>query len=142
MLEPDPVRAAARERRRRDRIGNTACQLCGEADPDVLDRLDGHHVANRINDHAMTVVLCSNCHRRQTAALKAAGVPNRYSDGPNGLDRVSAILAGVGIFLAYLAATFAECARWLDEHQRRLVAAGLDMDELLPTWNLRANARA
>lgn len=135
MLNPDPVRTAARYQKRVDRLGADAeCILCGENDAVVLDKVQGHHVANRVNDPGLTVVLCANCHRTQTETLAAAGVPTRYAEPPTPLERLSAVLAGIAAFLLSVGATLREWARWVDAFQVRLTNSGINMDDLLPLW--------
>ncbi len=135
MLNPEPVRTAARLQRRLDRLGESpGCVLCGESNPAVLDKVEGHHVVNRVNDPELTVVLCANCHRAQTESLAAAGVPTRYPEPPTALERLVAVLAGLAAFLLNVGATLREWARWLDELQTCLAAHGIDLDELFPVW--------
>lgn len=135
MLNPDPVRTAARLRRRIDRLGDDpACTLCGENNPAVLDSVQGHHVANRVNDPRLTVVLCANCHRTQTESLSTEGVPTRYTEPPSPLERLAAVLTGIAAFLLSVGATLREWARWLDTFEARLRETGVDLSDLLPPW--------
>ena len=135
MLSPDPVRTAARQQKRIDRLGEDAkCVLCGENNLAVLDYRQGHHVANRVNNPDMTVVLCANHHRAETEALAAAGVPTRYASPPMPLERLAAVLAGVAAFLLSVGAALRDWARWLNELQARLTDQGLDLSDLYPIW--------
>ncbi len=135
MLNPDPTRTAARHQRCLDRLGpDPACVLCGENNAAVLDKVQGHHVANRINNPELTVVLCANCHRIQTESLATAGVPNRYPSPPTPLDRLSAVLAGIAAFLQNVGSALREWARWIDELQARLTANGVALADVMPLW--------
>lgn len=135
MLDPEPVRTAARLQRRLDRLGDSpACVLCGESNPAVLDKVEGHHVVNRANDAGLTVVLCANCHRAQTESLAATGVPTKYAEPAWPLERLAAVLAGLAAFLLNTGATLREWSRWLDELQTRLIAQGIDLRDIVPPW--------
>jgi hypothetical protein len=135
MLNPEPVRTAARLQRRFDRLGEApACVMCGETNPAVLDKVEGHHVVNRVNDPGLTVVLCANCHRAQTETLTAAGVPNRYPEPPTPLERLVAVLAGLATFLLSVGVTLRDWARWLDEFGRHLANHGVDLSDHFPAW--------
>jgi len=135
MLAPEPAKTAARRQRRLDRLGNdAACIICGEADPTVLDTAQGHHVATRINEPDLTVVLCANCHRRETEHHAAAGIPTQYEQEPTQLDRLSAILMGIADFLLDVGQLLLEWARWIDDFHRNLTSQGIALETVLPQW--------
>lgn len=133
MLTPSPIKSALRETARVSKLGADAvCVLCGETDGRVLI-VDQHHVAGRVNDPELMAAVCRNCHARQTEELRQIGVPMRYGSyhgeaaDPTPLDRLCAVLAGAGMFLAELGATLVGWARWLTE----MVAA---LDSGVPSW--------
>lgn len=82
----DPVRNQVRKARKEHRLGEDAkCFLCPEKDNVVLGRypwslLQEHHLFGRNHDPETTVILCQNCHVKETAAQLDAGVDLREKD--------------------------------------------------------------
>lgn len=91
MKNKFPIRAAARERKRRDRFNSQhpCCLLCGatvlvnlvpvtlkwlkkKGIPSGL--LEAHHIVGNVHDPKLTVPLCRNCHALATEDLLRAGV--------------------------------------------------------------------
>ncbi len=133
-----PLRAANRDRRRLAALGvdpddpdapSPVCVLCGEDRLFTLHARQGHHVAGRVNDPELTVVVCLNCHAEQTEGHRRVGVRLRDDPvvPPTQLDRLAATLAGAGVFLRELGDRSAEWADYL----RRLVPA---LDDRVPGW--------
>ena len=59
-MDRDPTRTAAREARRRKRLGpNTVCVRCGEVRPEALEV---HHPAGHAHDPGRKSNRCRNCH--------------------------------------------------------------------------------
>jgi hypothetical protein len=83
-----------KERRRQyalERLGtnNPCCVICGETDWRCLER---HHIAGRCF-HEATVILCRNCHRKQSDDQKDH--PKAESASPNMFDRAGHFLLGL-----------------------------------------------
>ncbi len=147
MTTTRPLAGAARAARRRAALGvdpdspPPACARCGEARLFALHAREGHHVAGRVNDPSLTVVLCLNCHAAAHETMRVAGVPLRdprpprwaastHDVGPpppTMLDRLAALLASVGGFLVDLGERFGDWAGWL-------LGAVAALDAAVPTW--------
>jgi hypothetical protein len=106
-MDKDPIRTAARLRRRLQHLGPCPyiCRLCGYSNPWALtvvstDFLELHHVAIGIHDSELTVLLCRNCHAEVTENLRQG----RISMGPavNEVERVAIMLEALAIFLEAL----------------------------------------
>ena len=119
-MDRDPIKTAARARRRHERHGGdpSVCLLCGYSDlvalvrvsPDWLmahgvprSLLEEHHLAGRKHDPELTVPLCRNCHAEATEGLLRAGVSMRPE--PNPIARVALQLDAQAIFHEALAAS-------------------------------------
>ena len=129
LCEPDPIAAdRRRDRRRRKLPPGAVCAVCGEADIDVLEV---HHAMGRAASKEATVVLCRNCHARQTARQhdhKAVPPPGGDRDLARSFpERLAAILSSIGSFLHALAHALIEYAAQL----RVLVR---QMDQAVPDW--------
>lgn len=117
--ETDPIgRDVGRSRSRRRLPDGAACVLCGESDPEVLGNrasgsvLEVHHLAGRVNDPDLTVVLCLNCHRRMSARMPAYGVELQASEAPSSeTGRVIGLLRGLAVFFELLAVAL---MRWAE----------------------------
>ena len=71
-MDRDPTRTAAREARRRKRLGpNPTCVRCGEDRPEALQL---HHPASRAHDRARKSLRCLVCHAVVTEAQRRGGV--------------------------------------------------------------------
>lgn len=70
------------------------CVLCGEAEARCLEL---HHLAGQAYDD-LTVILCRNCHRKQSEPW--ANVPNPTE--PPLMERIGHLLLGLANFLAEL----------------------------------------
>lgn len=78
------------------RLGSTepGCVVCGEGDWRVLEL---HHLAGQAYDH-LGVVLCRNCHRKQSNP--ASNAPNPVD--PPIMERAGRLLLGLATLLAAL----------------------------------------
>lgn len=134
----DPAGAELRTRKRLAAIGADpddegasppVCTLCGETRLFTLHARQGHHIAGRVNDPDLTAPLCLNCHAEQTEQHRRVGVQLRDDPDlpPTLLDRLTAMLAGAGVFLRELGDRLVGWADYL----RRLVSA---LDRALPGW--------
>lgn len=130
----DPIASVGRARRRLAALGvdpdseaaaRPACVLCGESRLFTLNARDGHHVAGRVNDPALTATVCLNCHAEQTERHRQVGVRLRDlpATPPTMLDRLTALLAGLGVFLVEAGSRLVEWADYL----RRMITV-LDRD--------------
>ena len=103
-MDPTAILPDADDERRRQaacrRLGtdDPRCVICGEDDWRCLEL---HHVAGRANDDA-GVILCRNCHRKQTNPAGNAPNPNE----PPILERAGHFLLGLAALLAELVARF------------------------------------
>lgn len=139
MTTTRSLAGAARATRRRAALGvdpdgpPPACALCGESRLSALHAREGHHLAGRVNDPNLTVILCFNCHSAAHETMRVADVPLRDPrplggpDAPTMVDRLAALLASVGAFLVDLGERLGEWAGWL----RDAVAA---LDAAVPAW--------
>ncbi len=130
--------------RRRQVPEDAACVLCGERDPLVLTPetspttaaaarrlLEAHHVAGRAHEPDMTVWLCRNDHAKLTEVMRAGGVSMQPQ--ANILERLIAVLTGVGRFLVALGET---CLRWAAALARLLMG----LDAAHPGWRAMPEA--
>ncbi len=87
-----------RKRRAAQRLGTDRpqCATCGEDDWRCLER---HHLAGRAYD-GTTVILCRNCHRKQSDPSANGEAP---ADPPT-LERIGRFLLGLAALLLMLAA--------------------------------------
>ncbi len=90
--------AERRKQRSLQRLGtdHPQCIACGEDDWRCLEL---HHLAGRAYDEG-TVILCRNCHRKQSDPSDNADAP---TDPPN-LERVGRFLLGLAALFLMLAA--------------------------------------
>lgn len=101
-----------RERRRwraLQRLGthHPVCVLCGEDDYHCLEL---HHLAGQAYDQ-LTVILCRNCHRKQSDPARNQRAP----DAPPTLERIGQLLLGLAQFLMALAERLNEAGHELLE---------------------------
>ena len=138
--EPDPIGTdLSRARRARKLRRDAACVLCGRDDPEALRRvqrstLELHHLAGAENDATMTVVLCLNCHRLQSARQPGAGIELEQDPDRTMLDRLVYVLRGLALFFDELARALAGWANRLAD----LIAA---LDAEFPGWRSLGPAR-
>lgn len=131
--EPDPIRNDLRyARRARRQRRDAACVLCGRDDPEVLRRvqrstLELHHLGGAENDGKLTVLLCLNCHRLQSARQPGTGVELQSDPKRTTLERVVYVLRGLALFFDELARALAS---WADK-LANLTAA---LDAEFPGW--------
>src|SRR5262249_1579968 len=106
----DARRAAAYRR-----LGNQQprCALCGEDDWRCLEL---HHLAGKAYDTEVTVIVCRNCHRKQSDPAANAAAPAQ-ADTPI-LERIGRYLLGLGDFFAQLAAKLTAYGKQLLEAAR------------------------
>jgi hypothetical protein len=103
-MEPE-----ARRQRRLNSLNDDhpVCAGCGENDRRILER---HHIAGRRFGED-TVLVCRNCHGRET--YEQAGHPGPTSPDPGSLERLAHFLLGLADFFRLLADRLAEFARML-----------------------------
>ncbi len=133
MIEEDPIRSEARERRQRGRLGeHPVCVLCGEREIPALravraSLLEGHHIAGKTNDPDATVILCRNDHARITAAQFKAGVRLDAEDERSMPEKLMEVLRGLALLFEALARA---CESWA----WKLAALIEQLDENQPGW--------
>lgn len=111
MIE-DPIGAAGRESRRKQKLGEVAvCILCGEPRLFALRQTQEHHVVGRNHDPNLTVTLCLNCHEVTHERMRGLGV--KLEAQREFLERLKAVLAAVGAFLIQLGEAIVEWSRHL-----------------------------
>jgi hypothetical protein len=129
MDQPDPIgRDLTRDRARRRLPPDARCLLCGEPDPEVLAErprnslpasvLEIHHVAGRVNDPDLTVVLCLNCHRRMSARMPTYGVVLHREQPGSTPERMVSLLRGLAVFCEQLAISLTAWAHELAQSLR------------------------
>jgi hypothetical protein len=96
--------------------------------------LELHHLAGAENDATMTVVLCLNCHRLQSARQPGAGIELEQDPDRTMLDRLVYVLRGLALFFDELARALAGWANRLAD----LIAA---LDAEFPGWRSLGPAR-
>jgi hypothetical protein len=130
--DPDPIGTdLSRARRTRKLPPNAACVICGHTEPDALKRarrslLEQHHLAGKVNDDQLTVVLCLNHHREQTARQRGMGVELEEAPATD-VERLVSMLRGLALFLEALAGS---CVEWAE----RLAAHIARLDANSPAW--------
>jgi ribosomal protein L34E len=129
MSGPDPIGAdLTRVRARRRLPPGAVCACCGERDAEVLRAresvLERHHIAGRVNEPDLTVVLCLNCHRRASTLVPNLGVDLQREQLPPSPERLVAMLRGSAAFLIQLAGALQARAKWLER-----VIAELDQND-------------
>ena len=130
-MEQNPIKNDARRKAREEQLGpNRSCLLCPETDFSTLTRgsrslLEAHHVVGEANDPDTTVLLCLNCHRKQTERLRSNGTSMRPPRTL--LDQIVAILRGLAAFFRMLSEKLTEWAT----KQGKLVTA---LDANHPSW--------
>jgi len=94
-----------------NRLGpNPKCVLCPEDDWRCLER---HHLAGRAFDE-LTIVLCRNCHRKQSDPSDNNKAPLE----PSIMERIAHFLLGLARFFLELARKFEEYGSLLAEGSR------------------------
>ncbi len=120
--DKDPKRTTTREAKQRRRLPPNAICACGEDDPRVLEL---HHPMGRAHEQNLTIVICKNCHTKQTDGQLQGEVPLSAMD--NMFDRAAAIFAALAAFFHFLADT-------LDRLAGQIKAAIVSLDAKLPDW--------
>ena len=82
---------------RRLGANNPVCCICGEDDPRVLER---HHLAGRAYADS-TVILCRNCHDKQSNPGNNSKAPS----DPSIMERLGHLLVGLAAFFEALIET-------------------------------------
>ncbi len=115
MNQADKRRIAreARQQKALERLGTTdpRCVECGVTDWRCLER---HHIAGRAYGEE-TVILCRNCHRKQSDSQKDHA-PRVSEDEPPLLERIGHWLLGLADF-------FEELVKRMREYGRALIEA-------------------
>jgi hypothetical protein len=89
--------------------------------------LEEHHLAGRVNDADMTVILCLNCHRRLTSQQRSLGVELDRGRQRVDIEKAISVLCGLAQFFDML-------ARWLMMWAERLTAHVERLDADFPGW--------
>ena len=92
---------AARRRARREmllRVENPCCVKCGET---AIECLEVHEIAGFRRDRDTRVILCLNCHRKQAARLRDAGIEMACEE--NRHERTARWLESNAVFMRDLA---------------------------------------
>jgi hypothetical protein len=126
VRDVDPIGTAGRDKRRRDRLGESpVCILCGRTNPIGLTRIplariprtartislyENHHVTGKVNDPNFTVCLCRFCHALVTEDIAQAGVSMRPPATP--AEQMKRRLIAFGVFLR---AASEALFKWADE---------------------------
>lgn len=132
-MTTDPIGDDLRKLRRARRLGTTRiCVLCGEADTASLTKtsrslLERHHLAGRVNDRDLVVVVCLNCHARLSEAQRDDSIDLRASESRTSLERLQALLGGLADFSFELGRAL---RGWSDELARLIRR----LDESSPGW--------
>jgi hypothetical protein len=126
--EPDPIGTDLRRARRARKLSkDAACVICGQDDPEVLRRarrslLEQHHLGGEANDAKLTVFLCLNHHRIQTARQATTGIELDREPDRTHVERLVSVLRGLALFFDSLAAALMAWAETLAAHVARLDA--------------------
>jgi hypothetical protein len=134
--EPDPIGTDLRRARRARKLAkDAACVICGQDDPEVLRRtnrtlLEQHHLAGEANDAKLTVSLCLNCHRIQTALQPTMGIELQEDPRRTDIERLVSVLRGLALFFETVASALMAWAETIAAHIGRLDASS-------PGWRQR-----
>src|SRR4051812_21663153 len=126
-MKRDPIGADVRKLRRARRLGpNAACVVCGETNPEQLQRvarslLERHHLAGRANDSELTVVVCRNHHAQLSEAQRDSGTQLQQDRSRRPARRTAALLRGLADFAELSAPSWRR-------HADELEATDDDMD--------------
>src|SRR5512139_1072810 len=102
-MEHDPILNDARKARRQQELGeNAVCAFCGEPELSSLVRasqsvIDRHHVVGRAHDSELEIMLCRNCHAKETEALRDKGATMKPA--ATLLERLVAMFTALACFL-------------------------------------------
>jgi hypothetical protein len=109
-----PIDHQARLERQYQRLGTRTpcCTVCGEADPDCLER---HHIAGCAYDDA-TVIVCRNCHRKQSEEQNSD--PDILAGDDQPLFRAGRFLMGLARMLEAIAPSLRTLAQDLIDRAR------------------------
>jgi hypothetical protein len=115
-----------RAEQRRRRLGeDAACVLCGQRDLAALRKasrqlVEFHHLAGRANDAELGIHLCLTHHAILTERMRDEGVRLDDSDERVFLERLQAIMVGIGLALIMIGEALLERARDLGVEIARL----------------------
>jgi hypothetical protein len=129
----EPIQSDARKARRLRRLGAKAtCILCGQENPECLERVDrslleDHHVVGMAIDPGLTVVVCRNCHASLSEGQRDAGIELRHDMKRSRLELLADVLDGLAILCEQLAPRL---VAWADE----LRAVVTRLDRGFPEW--------
>jgi hypothetical protein len=113
---------------------NARCVICGETNRMCLTRpsavlVEIHHLAGRANDPKLGIHLCLNHHRILTEQMRDSGVPLEHDADRGFLEKLQALLMGVGLALVMIGQALIELAKSLNQEIGRL-------DHDSPGWRL------
>jgi hypothetical protein len=114
------------------------CVICGLSNRKCLTRpsaglIEFHHLAGKANDPKLGILLCLNHHRILTEQMRDAGVPLEQDDDRAFLEKLQALLIGVGMALVMIGQALIEWAKGLSREIGRL-------DHDSPEWRLPPQA--
>jgi 5-methylcytosine-specific restriction endonuclease McrA len=106
-----PLKAARRRLQRQAvlKTDNPCCVICGET---AIECLEVHEIAGSRRDPDTQVIVCRNCHRKQTIRLMDAGIDMIREEDPR--TRVCQWMRANSVFLRDLADNWERQANLLD----------------------------
>lgn len=138
-MNANPIAAAGRRARRDQRFGtDPACVRCGTTEIELLVPvkrrfLEAHHICGAMNENALTVPVCRNCHAVLTEGQQSAGVT--FTTPSTILHQVASALASLFAMLHDL------CERGMD-WAYALSELASELDSNFPAWRDLPSATA
>ena len=125
ILDRDPIGNDVRKDQRERRLAEgSACLICGETDPLMLD---SHHVLGRAWADQPQVRLCKNHHAVITEDQLDSGLNFAPAGKPAAPDRILVVLEQVALFLI-------RCGYALLEHAEAFAEWLRSLDTFAPGW--------
>ena len=137
--EKDPIANDARRAKRKRQLGEApTCVLCGFDQFDALipverSIIEKHHAIGRVNNNALIVPLCMNCHTPINEAQRDMGIELRKDAQRPFLEKLVDILRSLADFFIRLGESFHRYALWLIEFIKQL-------DTYYPAWRTMPGA--
>lgn len=137
--EKEPIANDMRRSKRKRQLGESpSCVLCGFDDFDALipverSMVERHHVIGRVNDDALTVPLCRNCHASISEAQRDMGIDLRKDTQRSLLEKLIDILHSLADF-------FFRLGTMCQQFAIQLAAFIKQLDTHCPTWRTMPGA--